>query len=99
MWKNLSIIAICMSLAPSSFAQKKVSLDVNCYKPEEVIKVIDEHKEEYVFAGIENMHKVKNMTMVLFLNKATGTYSLVFHANDQGVVCAVSSGTNGILLK
>lgn len=98
MWKSLSTIAICTSLATSSFAQKKVNLEVTCLKPEDAIKVIEKYKENYIFAGIDNMHGVKNMTSVLFLNKETGTYTFIFNANEQGVVCVVSSGINGVQL-
>lgn len=99
MWKSLSIFVTCMSLSLSSLAQKKVNLELSCFAPEEVTKIIEKFKEEYVFAGMDDIHGVKNLTTVLFLNKETKTYSIVFHANDQGLVCILSSGTNGIQLK
>lgn len=88
-----------MSLVTGAWAQKKVKLEVNCFPPEDVTKVIEQYKEEYIFAGIDNIHGVNNLTSVLFFNRETKSYSFVFHANDQGLVCVISSGTNGMILK
>lgn len=99
MWKSLFTFAIFMSLSLSSLAQQKVTLELNCFKPGEIAKILEKFKEEYVFAGTDDIHGVKNLTAVVFLNKETKTYSVLLHANDQGLVCVASSGTNGVMLK
>lgn len=99
MWKSLSTIAICMSLSTSTYsAPKKINLPVPCFETKEVSKILEQHKEEYLFLGIDNMHGVKNLTTILFYNKETKTYSVILSVQDNDLACVITSGMDGTML-
>jgi hypothetical protein len=79
-------------------AQQKVSLPVVCAEPEFVGKILKEYKEEILFVGKDLIHGVKQLTLNIFLNPKTGTYSAVLVSTDASVICVVSSGEAGKIL-
>lgn len=99
MWKSLSTIAICMSVMIGNvYAQNKATITLTCPSPQKINEVLDVFKEELVFAGLDTHHKVNNVTVTLFLNKETKTFSLLLSATNEKVMCILSSGEMGELI-
>lgn len=82
----------------TGYAQQKVPLPVICAEPAFIEKVIKEHKEEILFVGKDTIHGVKQLTLNIFFNQKTGTYSAVLVAPDASIVCVVSSGDSAKLI-
>jgi len=96
--KQLIASATMMLAAVSANAQQRVPLPVICAEPAFVEKVIREHKEEILFVGKDTIHKVNQLTMNVFFNPKSGTYSVVLVAADASIVCVISSGDSGKIL-
>ena len=98
MWKALSIIAICMSLSSEVNAQKTVNLPITCDKPERIASVLVKYGEKPIFYGMDDVQKVDNLSLAVFYNKETKTFSVVFTAPDSNIVCVLSSGNQGTMV-
>lgn len=92
------LAALALSIPAAVFAQQRIPLPVICAEPPFVEKVIREHKEEMLFVGKDTVHGVENLTVNIFLNTNTGTYSIVLVAPDASFVCVVGSGVQGKLI-
>lgn len=89
----LTLFFVC-----SSSAEKRVNLSVLCEKPDFVQSIIKKHKEDQLFVGQDDIHGVPGMNTLIFLNKETGTYSLLFIVPNTDVICIVGSGIKGRLI-
>lgn len=69
-----------------------------CFETKEVSAVLEQHKEEFIFMGIDDIHGIKNLASIVFFNKDTRTYSILLNIQDVDQVCVISSGVNGSLL-
>jgi hypothetical protein len=99
MWKSLSTIAIFTSLVcTNAIAQKKVNLPIKCDKPEHIAEVLVKYNEVPVFYGMDDLYNIKNLSVSVFLNKETKTYSVVLTVPESGLVCVMSSGEMGELV-
>lgn len=99
MWKSLSIIAICTSLvSTNAIAQKKVNLPIKCDKPGHIAEVLEKYNEVPIFYGMDDLYNIKNLSVSVFLNKETKSYSVLLTIPDSGLVCVVSSGEMGELV-
>ena len=97
MFKKL-LLVMCVGMSFSSFAQQRTSLPVICTSPETVEKVLKEHKEEILFVGKDTIHGIEQLTLNIFLNTKTGTYSAVLVAREASVICVLSSGELGKII-
>jgi hypothetical protein len=97
MFKKL-LLVMCVGMSFSAFAQQRTSLPVICTSPENVEKVLREHKEEILFVGKDTIHGIDQLTLNIFFNPKTGTYSAVLVARDASVICVISSGELGKII-
>lgn len=96
--KSLITSAVMMLASVSASAQQRIPLPVICAEPAFVEKVIKEHKEEILFVGKDTIHGVKQLTLNIFFNTKSGTYSAVLVAPDASIVCVISSGDSGKII-
>lgn len=88
-----------MSLASQPVAaQTKINLPVACEQPELVSGVLEKYQEKLLFVGLDNHHNTENLTMSVFFNKETRTYSVFFTVPGKKLICIVSSGNLGELV-
>lgn len=92
------VAALVLSIPFLVHAQQKINLPVMCGNLDSIGKVLKEYKEEILFVGKDEIHKVEGVTVNVFLNSKTGTYSIVFIEAKSGMVCVLSSGENGKLI-
>lgn len=96
MWKKLITFAIASTLTLStSFAQNKINLPLLCPPPQKITEVLTNYKEDITFIGIDTHHKVEKLTLILYFNTKTKTYTLMFAAPSHNITCIVSSGELG----
>ena len=93
----ITALALAVSF-PLAMAQQRVPMPVVCAEPAMVEKVLKEHKEEVLFAGRDTMQNIENLSVNLFHNPNTGTYSIVLVAPDSSIVCVIASGIHGKLI-
>lgn len=92
------IAALVLSVPFLAQAQQKINLPLVCGDFDFIGKVLKEYKEEILFIGKDDIHKVEGVTVNVFLNAKTGTYSIVLIEAKSGMVCVMSSGQNGKLI-
>ena len=92
------LAALALSIPALVFAQQRINLPLVCGDFDFISKVLKEYKEEILFVGKDDIHKVEGVTVNVFLNAKTGTYSIVLIEAKSGMVCVMSSGDNGKLI-
>lgn len=101
--KKLFMSLIVAGVSLSTFAQEespekqaptvqKVELPMMCTSASNAEKLIQQQKEAAVFAGLDKAHGVENLTMNVFRNENTGTFTVVFIKTDKDLVCILSAG-------
>jgi len=93
MKKILALLALTLSATLSHSAEATVKLF--CEKPAFIENILREHKEELIFVGMDNIHKIEGLTSSVFYNQTTKTYSILFSAQSGEMVCVISSGVLG----
>lgn len=71
---------------------RKVEMPIFCTKTEIAEKFIQQQKESAVFVGVDKIHEVENLTVNIFRNENTGTYTIAFLSLDKDLVCVLSAG-------
>lgn len=99
MSKVFYAIAIYMSLIASVSAQQASRLPVACSSIANGLDVISSFKEAPIFMGKDEQHDIENLSLVIFLNKETKTFTAALVSKDQNRFCAISSGTGVIIPK
>ena len=92
------LAALVLSVPFLVHAQQKTNLPVVCDNLDSISKVLKEYKEEILFVGKDDMHKIDGVSINVFLNAKTGTYSVVLTEAKSGTVCVLSAGENGKLI-
>ena len=98
MKKLLAILASVFVFSSAQAQEKKIMLPMTCTSIEFVEQVLKKYKEEQLFIGQDNTHDVPDLNIMVFLNKKTGSYSLLLMAANTNMICIVSSGEKGRLL-
>lgn len=97
--KKFLIVLVSFFVFANAHAQsKKIMLPMTCESVEFVEKVLNQYKEEQLFVGQDNSHNIPDLNVMLFLNKNTGTYSLLILVSSVNMLCVVSSGEKGKML-
>lgn len=71
---------------------KKVELPMLCMSAANAEAFVKQHKESAVFAGLDKLHSVENLTLNIFRNENTKSFTVVFLALDKDMVCILSAG-------
>lgn len=95
MKKIVAAIAFFVTLSAQAAT---VNLPITCLSLKELEKVLKQFKEEILFFGLDDIHGVQDLTVNIFMNKETRTYSIVVISPSTETVCVVSSGVNGKLV-
>jgi hypothetical protein len=96
MRKILALLAL--TLAASTTSANEATIKLFCEKSSYIDSVLKQHKEQLLFVGLDDMHKIEGLTASLFYNEKTKTYSILFLAPNVDMVCVVSSGTLGKII-
>ena len=92
------LVAIILSVPMLLHAQQNINLPVVCDSSDSTGKILKEYKEELLFIGKDSIHSATGITISLFLNVKSGTYTIMFIDAKSSVMCVVSSGENGKLI-
>lgn len=98
MKKLLAILASVFVFSSAQAQERKIMLPMTCTSVQFVEQVLKQYKEEQLFVGQDTTHDVSDLNVMLFLNKTTGTYSLLFITSNANLICVVSSGEKGRIL-
>lgn len=91
---TLLILFSSVSFAQSQNKETKIDLPVSCYDKDFVLKELSEKfGEKVLFAGIDDMREVKNLSSFLSLNKETETYTFGYYLPLRNMICIISGGT------
>lgn len=94
-----AVIAAALAATMFHSAQAQMfNVPVICEEPETVDKVLKEYKEQPYFVGLDKLHNGIDLTVSVFLNQQTGTYSVVFIVPNSNKICVMSSGEKGKIL-
>ena len=102
MSKIFCTIAICMSLIPGIInAQTVHQIPVICGPLEKNLELIaDKYNEKPFFLGNDNLHEqfdVSGLSLAVFVNKITDTFTVALMSNEQKRICIISSGVGTTL--
>lgn len=90
--------AIILSVPMLLHAQQTINLPVVCENSDSIGKSLKEYKEELLFVGKDSIQSARGISIGLFLNSKSGTYTIMFIDTKLNVMCVVSSGENGKLI-
>lgn len=95
-------LALSISVAASQESEsnketpqiKKVEMPILCMKSKTAEQVIISQKEEFFFVALDKIHQVENLSLNVFRNSETGSFTVVFVTPDKDLVCVLSAGDN-----
>lgn len=63
------------------------------------LEVVKKYKEVPIFTAVDEQQEVENLTVWVFINKETQTFTVAFISNDQNKFCSIASGNEIFLPK
>lgn len=98
MKKVLTALAL---LAASTFATAEIQvaqLPIYCGKASVAFDVLKNYKEQSVFVGLDTSHNVENLTISVFHNPETKSFSVLFLSPDKDMACILSAGESSKMM-
>lgn len=98
-------ILILMSLVFSAacFAQSKpveIKLPIKCYAKDVVLQGLEkDFKEKIIFAGIDDFHKMDDLSTFITWNSDTETFTVGLYSVKEEMICIVSGGFGNFIKK
>jgi glutathione synthase/RimK-type ligase-like ATP-grasp enzyme len=90
---TLLILFSSLSFAQSQNKETKIDLPVSCFDKNVVLKELSgTYGEKILFAGIDDMREVPNLSSFLALNKETETYTFGYYLPKNNMICIISAG-------
>lgn len=89
------LIATVLAAFSINAAANTVNLPARCVPTKSVEDLVKKFKEEAVLIGLDGSQNLEGVTFLVFLNKTTGSYTVVLTTASGETSCVIAYGRQG----
>lgn len=103
-----ALLSLLLASSLSVFAQdkeedqkpqmKKIEMPILCMDSKVAADLLAKTKETLFFVGLDRIQNAENLTLSVFKNQDSLTYSVMFVSTQNNLVCVLSAGENARIM-